>query len=113
MTSADSVFKAIAHPIRRDIIALLATSSRSVKELTTKFEMSQSAISQHLRRLRDAELVASKRVGIEQHYWLTPRPLRYVVDWSQQYRTLINPAGHAWTLVPVSGKRRKQKDVRS
>ncbi len=110
MASVNSVFKAIAHPTRRGIISLLASSPRSVKELTSEFEMSQSAISQHLRELKDADLVASDRVGLEQRYHLTPRPLRYVVEWSEKYRTLIDPSGHGWSLVPLSpepkGKRR-------
>jgi DNA-binding transcriptional ArsR family regulator len=107
--SADSVFKAIAHPTRRRIISLLAIGARSVKELTAEFEMSQPAISQHLKELRDADLVSSDRVGLEQRYNLTPRPLKYVVEWSDRYRTLIDLSGHAWRLVPLSGKQRKQR----
>jgi DNA-binding transcriptional ArsR family regulator len=109
MASADSVFKAIAHPTRRGIISLLATGARSVKELTAEFEMSQPAISQHLKELRDADLVSSDRVGLEQRYNLTPRPLKYVVEWSDKYRTLIDLSGHAWSFVPLSGRQRKQK----
>ena len=102
MELMDAVFKAVAHPARREIIALLAKSPRSVKELTADFAMSQPAISQHLKELREAKLVASERVGLEQHYRLTPRPLRYVVEWSEKYRTLIDPAGHAWVMAPRS-----------
>jgi DNA-binding transcriptional ArsR family regulator len=104
MVSADSVFKAIAHPARREIISLLAVSARSVKELTSEFDMSQSAISQHLKELRDADLVASDRVGLEQHYRLTPNPLKFVVEWSEQYRMLVDPSGHAWAFVPTGRK---------
>ncbi len=101
MELADAVFKAIAHPARREILSLLAAAPRSVKELTSEFEMSQPAISQHLRELKDADLVASDRVGLEQRYRLTPVPLRYVVEWSEKYRTLIDISGHAWRLVPL------------
>jgi DNA-binding transcriptional ArsR family regulator len=104
MVQADAVFKAIAHPTRREILALLAVSARSVKELTSEFEMSQPAVSQHLRELREADLVASDRVGLEQRYRLTPRPLKYVVEWSERYRTLIDPAGHLWKFVPQGGE---------
>lgn len=100
MISADSIFKAIAHPTRREIIALLSVSARSVKELTAEFEMSQSAISQHLRELKDAELVASDRAGLEQKYRLTATPLKVVLDWSAQYRSFFDPSGHAWSFVP-------------
>jgi DNA-binding transcriptional ArsR family regulator len=71
MASADSVFKAIAHPARREIISLLSVSDRSVKELTAEFAMSQLAISQHLRELKDANLVSSERDGLEQKHHLT------------------------------------------
>jgi DNA-binding transcriptional ArsR family regulator len=100
MTSTDSIFKAIAHPTRREIISLLSVSARSVKELTAKFEMSQSAISQHLRELKDAELVTSDRAGLEQKYRLTATPLKVVLDWSTQYRRFFDPSGHAWAFTP-------------
>jgi DNA-binding transcriptional ArsR family regulator len=109
MASADSVFKAIAHPTRRGIISLLAIGARSVKELTAEFEMSQPAISQHLKELRDANLVSSNRIGLEQRYSLTPRPLKYVVEWLDKYRILIDPSGHAWNFVPLSGEQREER----
>lgn len=110
MNSADSVFKAVAHPTRRAIISLLADSSRSVKELTAAFEMSQPAISQHLRELRNAGLVDSERVGLRQRYRLTPQPLKHVLEWSAQYRTLIDPAGHAWSFMPAGRMPNKSRN---
>ncbi len=117
MTKADIVFKAIAHPARRAMLALLATSDRSVKEITTGFEMSQPAVSQHLKELRDAHLVSSGRVGLEQRYRLTPQPLKCVVEWSAQYRTLVDPSGHVWSMVGAPAKhstagKRRQSDGR-
>jgi DNA-binding transcriptional ArsR family regulator len=109
MATADLVFKAIAHPTRRDIISLLSNATRSVKQLTAEFEMSQPAVSQHLKELREAELVAFERVGLERRYRLTPKPLSYVVEWLAPYRTLFDRSGHAWTLTPaetIPGKRR-------
>lgn len=99
MTSTDVVFKAIAHPARRKIISLLSESDCSVKELTTAFAMSQPAISQHLRELKDADLVSSERVGMERIYSLTGRPLRVVFDWSNGFKRFFDPAGHAWAFV--------------
>jgi DNA-binding transcriptional ArsR family regulator len=96
MVTTDTVFKAIAHPARREIIALLSVSHRSVSEITGEFRMSQPAISQHLRQLRNARLVASERVGLEQRYRLTGAPLKAVLDWSSQYRRFFDPSGHAW-----------------
>ena len=108
MVSEDSVFKAIAHPARRGIIRLLAISARSVKELTAEFEMSQSAISQHLKELKEADLVAAERLGLEQRYRLTPQPLKHVLKWSDGYRSLIDPSGHIWALASMGQKARQQ-----
>ena len=105
MTSADIVFKAIAHPARRKIISLLSESNCSVKQLTTAFAMTQPAVSQHLRELKDADLVASEKIGMEQIYRLTGRPLRAVFDWSSKYKQFFDPAGHAWSFVEVADKK--------
>ncbi len=83
--STGTVFRAIADPTRRTIIELLSESARSVKELTAVFPMSQSAVSQHLRELRDAKLVTSEKVGLEQQYCLTGAPLREVFEWTARY----------------------------
>jgi DNA-binding transcriptional ArsR family regulator len=98
MEIEELVFRAIAHPARRSILELLADSPLSVKELTAHFDMSQPAISQHLKDLREAELVSSERNGLEQRYRLTPQPLRYVMRWSDRYRTLVDPSGHVWSF---------------
>jgi DNA-binding transcriptional ArsR family regulator len=110
MISEDQVFKAIAHPARRGILALLAKGDCAVKQLTAEFAMSQPAISQHLKELREAGLVCSDRVGLEQRYRLTPHPLRYVVEWSNRYRTLIDPAGHAWSFTPAPAAEHEAKE---
>ena len=103
MTSTDVVFKAIAHPARRKIIALLSESSRSVKQLTSAFAMTQPAVSQHLRELKEAHLVTSEKVGLEHIYRLAPDPIRIVFDWSTQYKRFFDPAGHAWSFVAAQG----------
>jgi DNA-binding transcriptional ArsR family regulator len=112
MPTADAIFKAIAHPARREILFLLSVSNRSVKELTAVFEMSQPAISQHLRELRDAKLVASERVGLEQQYRLTAGPLKAVFNWASQYRRFFDSAGHAWAFAPVEEKPRPKSLTR-
>ena len=104
MASEDAVFKAIAHPVRREIIGLLAIESRSVKDLTAEFEMSQSAVSQHLKELKDADLVTSERIGVEQHYRLTPEPLQHIMRWSDAYCHLVDPSGHLWTFMPAKNR---------
>ncbi len=108
MGSTDAVFKAIAHPARRRIISLLSESDCSVKTLTAAFPMTQPAVSQHLRELREAELVTSEKVGMEQIYKLTGRPLVAVFDWSSKYKRFFDPAGHAWAFVREQPNKTKQ-----
>jgi DNA-binding transcriptional ArsR family regulator len=108
-----TIFRAIAHPARREILALLADSNRSVKELTSAFTISQPAVSQHLRELREAKLVTSEKVGLEQRYRLTGMPLKVVFDWSSQYRRFFDPSGHAWKLTGVETKPSPRKEARS
>ena len=109
MTQVDMVFRAISHPVRREIIGLLAIAPRSVKELTAKFEMSQPGISQHLKELKTADLVTSERIGLQQHYRLTPQPLKFILNWSDAYRHLVDPSGHFWTLTSESRRDKKAR----
>ena len=79
------VFDAIASPVRRALLDVLAGGARSVHDLAAPFDMSRPAVSQHLRVLRDAGLVTEERVGRERHYRLDARPLRDVADWAAHY----------------------------
>jgi DNA-binding transcriptional ArsR family regulator len=110
MSTTDSLFKAIAHPARRQILTMLAASDQSVKQLTSAFDISQPAISQHLRELRQANLVSSQKVGAEHKYYLTAAPLKTVSDWCNQYRKFFDPAGHAWSF--TSTRKREGKNGR-
>ena len=98
VTSENAVFKAIAHPTRRAILAQLSTSAHSVKELAAAFPVTQPAVSQHLRELRAAKLVYAERVGVEQRYRLTAAPLASIFEWASQYRAFFDPSGHAWVF---------------
>jgi DNA-binding transcriptional ArsR family regulator len=79
------VFEAIASPVRRALLDVLAGGARSVHDLAAPFEMTRPAVSQHLRVLREAGLVTEERVGRERHYRLDARPLRTVADWAGRY----------------------------
>ena len=80
-------FRAISHPTRRAVLDVLATGDRTVTELTSLFEVSQPAISQHLEVLRQAGLVRATRVGRQRRYALDPQPLREVFDWAERYES--------------------------
>jgi DNA-binding transcriptional ArsR family regulator len=79
------VFTAIAHPVRRQLLDLLIASDQPVKRLAESFDTSRPAISQHLRILLDAGLVAERRAGRERRYRLRPERLQEVEDWLRQY----------------------------
>jgi DNA-binding transcriptional ArsR family regulator len=79
------VFLAIADPTRRRLLDLLASGEKPVAELAEQFRVTLSSISQHLRVLREAELVRERRVGRQRLYRIDPGPLREVADWVRFY----------------------------
>jgi DNA-binding transcriptional ArsR family regulator len=64
------VFEAIAQSKRREILRLLAAGERSAGELASRFSVTQPAISQHLRVLREANLIGERRDGTRRLYSL-------------------------------------------
>jgi DNA-binding transcriptional ArsR family regulator len=80
------VFTAIAHPVRRRILDLLAEEDRPVNEIASHFDVSRPAISQHLRVLLEAGLVAEQRHGRERRYRLVPEDLAAIYDWLVHYQ---------------------------
>jgi DNA-binding transcriptional ArsR family regulator len=79
------VFAAIAAPARRAMLAKLAGGEMPVMELAESFDMTLSAVSQHLGVLRDAGLVSPTRRGRQRVYRLNPEPLRAVAEWLKFY----------------------------
>ncbi len=92
------VFRAIADPTRRAILSLLRESSRTVRDLQRPFQITQPAISQHLRVLHEAGLVKARRVGREHHYHLNAKPLERVYEWASQFVDVRDPSGHVWRV---------------
>jgi DNA-binding transcriptional ArsR family regulator len=81
------VFKAIADPTRREILALLRGSRLSVGDLAANFHVSRPAISKHLRVLRDAGLVSDRADGTARICELNAAPLAQIDTWLHDYRT--------------------------
>ncbi len=82
----EDVFRAIADPNRRRILDLLAGGEAPAQELAARFDMSFAAVSQHLKVLLDAGLVARRAEGRSRIYRLTPERLRTVEEWAASYR---------------------------
>jgi len=81
----EAVFRAIADPTRREILALLRGRRCTVGEIAANFRTSRPAISKHLRLLRSVGLVVSRRDGTARICELNAGPLRAVSHWLQDY----------------------------
>ena len=79
-------FAALADPTRRAILARLAEGEASVKDLSEPFDMTQPAISKHLRVLERAGLIEQGRQAQWRPRRLRAGPLRDIADWVDQYR---------------------------
>lgn len=86
----NDVFHAIAHPTRRTILRLLRTGDRPARELAEPFGVSFPAISQHLRILKEADLVAERRDGRQRIYRLRSAPLKDVYRWAAEFQEFFN-----------------------
>lgn len=82
----DSVFQALAHPIRRDILEQLADGPESVGELADPYDVSLAAVSKHLRVLEDAGLLDVEKDGRVRRCHLDAAPLSEAFGWLTRYR---------------------------
>ncbi|NNC69447.1 MAG: winged helix-turn-helix transcriptional regulator [Flavobacteriaceae bacterium] len=82
------VFQAIADPIRRDIIELVATETLTVNEIAKKFKVSRPAISKHLKILNECGLIAYDQQGRERFCRILPQNLLPAFLWIEQYKNL-------------------------
>ncbi len=82
----DATFAALADPTRRAILARLAAGDASVTELAEPFDMSQPAVSKHLKVLERAGLISRSRQAQRRPRRLEPRPLAEATDWIERYR---------------------------
>lgn len=82
----DRIFHALADPSRRAIFESLTRGEAAVKDLRSRFHISQPAVSQHLAALKEAGLVSGRREGRCVYYRVEPGGMRPLVDWIAQYR---------------------------
>ena len=116
----DATFAALADPTRRAILARLSSGEASVNELAAPFEMSQPAISKHLKVLERAGLISRGVDAQRRPRRLEPKPLAEASGWLENYRqfwegrfqrldalldelkTLEKKGGHAQRLVDLA-----------
>lgn len=82
----DATFAALADPTRRAILARLAAGEASVNELAAPFNMTQPAISKHLRVLERAGLISKGREAQRRPRRLEAAPLAQATKWLENYR---------------------------
>ena len=86
-TASSKVFYAVANPTRRAMLDFLVASPRSAGEIVSHFpQLTQPGVSQHLRVLREAQLV-SVTVNTQQRiYTIKPEGLRTLYEWISKYQ---------------------------
>src|SRR5687767_3174357 len=85
-TSLDATFAALADPTRRAILARLAEREASVLELAEPFELSQPAISKHLKVLERAGLISRSRDAQRRPCRIEAQALGEAAVWLEEYR---------------------------
>ncbi len=86
MESLNAAFFALSDPTRRAILARLAQGEATVMELAEPFEMSQPAISRHLKVLEDAALIARRVDGTRRPCRLRKDGMRAIEQWLDMMR---------------------------
>ena len=82
----NATFAALADPTRRAILARLASGEATVNELAEPFDMSQPAISKHLKVLERAGLIVAGQDAQRRPRKLEAKPLAAAIDWIENYR---------------------------
>jgi DNA-binding transcriptional ArsR family regulator len=86
-TAGSNVFTAIADPTRRAMLDFLVTRPRAAGEIVTHFpQLTQPGVSQHLRVLREAQLVNVTVHAQQRIYSLKPEGLKTLNDWISKYQ---------------------------
>lgn len=112
MLGGMNAFDALGDPVRREILRLLAGGERPAgeiaKEIGARFQISQPAVSQHLKVLREQQLVTVRSAGTRRFYAVNPAPLREIDDWLQAFRPCWEPKLDALETEIARGKRQRR-----
>ena len=89
MPNLDAAFSALADPTRRAILARLALGETTVMELAKPFEMTQPAVSRHLKVLEEAGLILRRVEGTKRPCRLAPDAIASIDRWLDQLRRAL------------------------
>jgi DNA-binding transcriptional ArsR family regulator len=105
-------FDVLGDPVRRRILELLATGEQTAGEITAtvraEFGISQPAVSQHLRVLRESGFAGVRAAGTRRLYSVRPEPLQEVDVWLDGFRRLWAPKLDALATEIARGKRERR-----
>jgi DNA-binding transcriptional ArsR family regulator len=90
MTNLDAAFSALADPTRRAILARLALGEATVMELVEPFELTQPAISRHLKVLEGAGLIVRRVEGTKRPCRLAPSAISEIDQWLAMLRQALS-----------------------
>jgi DNA-binding transcriptional ArsR family regulator len=90
MPNLDAAFSALADPTRRAILARLALGEATVMELVEPFEMTQPAISRHLKVLEGAGLIVRRVEGTKRPCRLAPAAVNEIDQWLAMLRQALS-----------------------
>ena len=83
----DAVARAVAEPRRRAILEVLNDQELTAGEIASNFDVTRPAISQHLRVLKEADLVTVRREGTRRYYRARPEALNELRRWLDEFWT--------------------------
>jgi DNA-binding transcriptional ArsR family regulator len=89
MPNLDATFSALADPTRRAILARLALGEATVMELAEPFEMTQPAVSRHLKVLESAGLIVRRVEGTKRPCRLAPDGIAAIDQWLAMLREAL------------------------
>ena len=93
-TAPDALFKSLSDPTRRALLERLLAGPTAVNELARDFPVSRPAISQHLRVLKNAELVLDQRVGTRRFYQINPLGIDALRWYFDRFDVAASPQAH-------------------
>ncbi len=86
MSDLDATFSALGDGTRRAILSTLMQGEATLSDLAAPFDMSQTAVSKHVRVLSDAGLVIVEKRGRTRHCRLDAVAMKDAADWLSDYR---------------------------
>jgi DNA-binding transcriptional ArsR family regulator len=112
MMDLDAAFSALADPTRRAILARLASGEATVMELAAPFELTQPAVSRHLKVLEGAGLIVRRVEGTKRPCRLAPHAIDEIDRWLDMLRRALAKNYDRLDAVLAGMQRGKRKDKR-